>query len=122
MWVEGRPGHEVWSLYNGGANPDRMRDAERGMRMKAWIAMLGMAVALLGQPVLAAPWDFRPGLQQQDRRNPPPRQPQNDRRDPRGAPQRDDGHRQRLSDEERRDLRRDIDRADRELYRRKGQR
>lgn len=90
--------------------------------MKAWIAMLGMAVALLGQSAVAAPWEFRPGLQQQDRRNPPPRQPQNDRRDPRAVPQRDDGFRQRLSDEERRDLRRDIDRADRELYRRKGQR
>jgi hypothetical protein len=89
--------------------------------MKAGIAVLGMAVMLLAQPLAAAPWDNRPGLQQQDRRN-PPRQLQNDRRDPRAAPQRNDAPRQRLSDEERRDLRRDIDRADRELYRRKGQR
>lgn len=89
--------------------------------MRVWIAVLGMALALLTQPAAAAPWDYRPGLQQQDRRN-PPRQAQNDRRDPRAVPRRDEGARQRLSDEERRNLRRDIDRADRELYRRKGQR
>jgi len=90
--------------------------------MKIGLAMLGIAVALLAQPALAAPWDFRPGVQQQDRRNPPPRQAQGERRDQRAAPPRDDGPQRRMSEEERRDLRRDIDRADRELYRRKGQR
>ncbi len=89
--------------------------------MKMWVAMFGLAVAVLAQPAVAAPWDFRPGLQQQDRRN-PPRQVQRERREQRAAPQRNERPRERLSDEERRDLRRDIDRAERELYRRKGQR
>jgi hypothetical protein len=89
--------------------------------MKKWMAMLGLALVALAQPAVAAPWDSRPGLQSQDRRN-PPRQHQGERRDQRAAPQRDDRQRQRLSDEERRDLRRDLDRANRELYRRNRQR
>jgi hypothetical protein len=82
--------------------------------MKRVFALLVIGLALTVQPVTAAPWDYRPGLQQQDRRN-PPRQFQNDRREQRPAPQRDD-RRHRLTDEERRDLRRDLDRANRELY------
>lgn len=91
--------------------------------MKRLLALLGLAIALSAQPAIAAPWDFRPGLQQHERRNAqrPPQPPYpGDRRDQRAAPQRDD--RQRLTDEERRDLRRDLDRANRELYRQKRQR
>lgn len=93
--------------------------------MKMWWGIIALGIALLGGAAVAAPWDFRPGLQaQQDRRHPtrqaPP--PKGERRDQRAAPERDDRPRQRLSDEDRRDLRRDLDRANRELYRRKGQR
>jgi hypothetical protein len=90
--------------------------------MKTWVVVFGLAAALAAAstPSSAAPWDFRPGLQQ-DRRA-PPRQLQRDRREARPVPQRDERPRQRLSDEERRDLRRDIDRANRELYRRNRQR
>lgn len=81
--------------------------------MKRLLALMALGLALIAQPATAAPWDYRPGMQQQDRRN-PQRQYQNDRREQRPAPQRDDRHR--LTDEERRDLRRDLDRANRELY------
>lgn len=93
--------------------------------MKMWWGLLAIGGALLLGPAAAAPWDYRPGLQaQQDRRQPSRQAPvyKGERRDPRAAPERDDRPRQRLSDEERRDLRRDLDRANRELYRRKGQR
>lgn len=89
--------------------------------MRTWLAMLGLAVVFWAHTAIGAPWDFRPGLQQQDRRNQAPRQAK-ERRDQRAAPQRDDRQRQHLSDEERRDLRRDLDRANRELYRRNRQR
>lgn len=90
--------------------------------MKRLLALVGLAVALSAQPVYSAPWDYRPGLQQQERRNAqrPPAPYPPERRDQRAVPQRDD--RQRLTDEERRDLRRDLDRANRELYRQKRQR
>lgn len=94
------------------------------MWMKTLLGMLAVGVVLLSQPAMAAPGDFRPGLQGQDRRN-PPRQgsaQKGERREQRAAPQRDDRSRQRLSEEERRELRRDLDRANREIYRRKGQR
>lgn len=90
--------------------------------MKRLLALVGLAIALLAQPAYPAPWDYRPGLQQQDRRNAqrPPAPYGPDRRDQRAVPRRDD--RNRLTDEERRDLRRDLDRANRELYRQKRQR
>jgi hypothetical protein len=90
--------------------------------MKRLLTLAGLAAALLAQPAYSAPWDYRPGLQQQDRRNAqrPPAPYGPDRRDQRAAPRRDDRHR--LTDEERRDLRRDLDRANRELYRQKRQR
>jgi hypothetical protein len=90
--------------------------------MRWFSALLSLGIALSTQPAIAAPWDVRPGLQQQDRRNAqrPPPQYSPERRDQRAAPQRED--RQRLTDEERRDLRRDLDRANRELYRQKRQR
>lgn len=90
--------------------------------MKALLALLAAGMVLV-LPAAAAPWDYRPGLQGQDRRAPPQYAPgqREEKRDQRAAPQRDDRSRQRLSEEERRELRRDLDRANRELYRRKGQ-
>ena len=96
--------------------------------MKMWWGTIALGIVFIGPPAVAAPWDFRPSLQAQQDRRPPPRQApaykgeRGERRDQRAAPEREERPRQRLSDEERRDLRRDIDRADRELYRRKGQR
>ena len=69
--------------------------------MKRLLALVGLAVALSAQPVYSAPWDYRPGLQQERR---------NAQRPPAPYPP------------ERRDLRRDLDRANRELYRQKRQR
>ena len=65
--------------------------------MKRLLALAGLAIALSAQPAYSAPWDYRPGLQQQpDRRN-AQRPPAPERRDQRAVPQRDD--RQRLTDE-----------------------
>jgi hypothetical protein len=96
-----------------------------GHWMKTLLGMIAIGLALWFQPALSAPWDFRPHLQQgQERRSAPRQAPPNkgERRQQRAAPAGDDRQRHRLSDEERRDLRRDLDRANRELYRRKGQR
>ena len=92
--------------------------------MKTLLGMIVVGMVLWLQPAVAAPWSFRPGVQQgQDRRNAPRQVPANKGERPqRAAPGGDDRQRHRLSDEERRDLRRDLDRANRELYRRKGQR
>lgn len=92
--------------------------------MKKWLGMLVVGFALSVQPAIPAPWDFRPGLQGQERRHPPRQAPaqKGERREQRAAPERDNRQRQRLSEEERRELRRDLDRANREIYRRKGQR
>ena len=92
----------------------------------------GIVLALLAvaaQPAAAGPWrDFgggrfdvqaqrqRPGDFQ---RQPIQRQPQRDFRRSEQPPERDRRGDGRLSDQERRDLRRDIDRANREIY--KGQ-
>jgi hypothetical protein len=92
--------------------------------MKTLLGIIAVGIALMFEPAVAAPWDFRPGLQGQDRRNPPRQAPayKGERREQRAAPEREERQRQRLSDEERRELRQDLDRANRELYRRKGQR
>lgn len=103
------------------------RDAsDRGYWMKTLLGVFAVGIVLWFQPAVAAPWDFRPVLQQgQDRRSAPRQVPANKgerRQQQRAVPGGDDRQRHRLSDEERRDLRRDLDRANRELYRRKGQR
>lgn len=88
--------------------------------MKTWFLMV-VAVALLA-PALAAARDLRPGFgarvqeqggrQMQKAPGPPPR----GERNPRGEPVK--GQKGRLTEEERRELHRDLDRANREIYRR----
>jgi len=89
--------------------------------MKAWFGALAMVAAVAAsQPAAAEPRGFGPWLQaqaQQPPREPMQRDPRELRRDPRVAPQRDQGQRSRLTDEERRELRRDIDQANRDIYR-----
>ncbi len=97
--------------------------------MKILIGMILALLAVAAQPTAAGPWrDFgggrfdvqaqrqRPGdfqrAPQQDFR----RAPQQDFRRGERPPQRDKRGDGRLTDQERRDLRRDIDRAGREIY------
>jgi hypothetical protein len=93
-------------------------------------ATVVLAVLLLSQPVaVAARWDHRPGLQGPDRRQVyqgperrlPPRYPPG-YRGQRPGPERHDGYAGRLTEEERQALRRDVDRANREIYRRRLER
>jgi hypothetical protein len=85
------------------------------------VVMLALA-AVLSQPVAAAPWRDHGGMrfdvQAQQRQRPgggyQRQQPQRDYRQPERQPERrPDG---RLTDEERRNLHRDLDRANREIY------
>lgn len=86
--------------------------------MKVLLGASVLAILLLSQPVaIAAPWDHRPGLQGPDRRL-PPRQPFG-KREQRPAPHPHPGYAGRLTEEERQELRRDVDRANREIYRRR---
>jgi hypothetical protein len=93
--------------------------------MKALLGALTVAVVLLAQPAAGAPWDFRPGLQSRERQAPGPREAQRERR---AVPERSERRQDRpdrqgrLTEEERRDLRRDVDRANRELYRNRPER
>lgn len=91
--------------------------------MRKWLIalMVGMA-AMSSQPSVAAPRGYAPGLQDQGQRGQPRGPAQYDqremRRERRMAPERGERPRHQLTDDERRDLRRDIDQADREIYRR----
>jgi hypothetical protein len=92
--------------------------------MKAWCGALAMVavMAAASQPAVADPRGFGPWLQAQAQPQPQPpertqRDPREQRRDPRVAPQRDQSQRSKLTDEERRGLRRDIDQANRDIYR-----
>lgn len=92
--------------------------------MKALLGAIGIVLTLQAQPALAAPPGFRPGVQADDRRAPQrkapaPREVQRERR---AVPDRDERRSGRLTEEERRELRRDVDRANRELYRRRPER
>ena len=84
-----------------------------------WMAV---AVALLA-PGLAAARDLRPGFgagvqhQSGQQAKKAPGQPPHGERHPRGEHFK--GHKGRLTEEERRELHRDLDRANREIYRRK---
>jgi hypothetical protein len=88
----------------------------RIMRMKI-VALL--MIALSASPAWAAPWGARgrgPERErpQQHAGQPPQRDPRQDQR-----AQQDEQRRNAMSDEERRGLHRDLDRANRELYRRR---
>jgi hypothetical protein len=98
--------------------------------MKAFLGALTCALALLALPAAAdhergAAYRFRPQFQAQPGppgqfKGDPRRDPRGDRQvDRRGAGERPAG---RLTDEERRELRRDLDKANRELYRRRQER
>jgi hypothetical protein len=90
--------------------------------MRTWIVGLAVAAALVATPRgEAARWDFRPGLQGQGQRPQDANQKQGGRtiRDARrGVPPSPERPSGRLTEEERRELRRDVDRANREIYRR----
>jgi hypothetical protein len=99
--------------------------------MKALLGALAIGIMVAAQPAAARPWSggFAPMLQAQGQRD--PRDMRRDKRDMRRdqrmapqrmAPERDERARGRLTDEERQDLRRDIDKANREIYRRRQQR
>ncbi|MFN7086334.1 MAG: hypothetical protein ACK4N4_06880 [Burkholderiales bacterium] len=87
--------------------------------MKAWLGAFVVALAAWSQPVLSqgfAPWHQAQGQRAQP--DVPSRREAGDmRRERRFAPERDEHRSRRLTDEERRDLRRDIDQANREIYR-----
>lgn len=88
------------------------------MKKLLWVAV---AVALLA-PGIAIARDLRPGfgagVQEQGGRQvkKAPGQPPHGERHPRGEHVK--GHKGRLTEEERRELHRDLDRANREIYRR----
>lgn len=126
----------IWGHARGLKYPTRRSRASAsvteylGILMKELLGATVLAVLLLAQPVaVAAPWDHRPGLQGPDRRpgfqgperRVPPRYPPGYRGE-RPGPERHDGYAGRLTEEERRALRRDVDRANREIYRRRLER
>lgn len=78
------------------------------------------AGALLAAPAAGArDWRQGPGPRMQQQGQPVKKGPQQPvRRDGDKRAEHDKGHPHRLTDQERRDLRRDVDRADREIYRR----
>jgi hypothetical protein len=93
--------------------------------MKELAVAAVVAVLLLAQPEAgAAAWEYGPVAQGPERkpafkapdRRAPPRYPPG-QRGARPGPERPDGYAGRLTEEERRNLRRDVDRANREIYR-----
>lgn len=102
--------------------------------MKALLGALAIGIMAAAQPAAARPWSggHAPILQAQDQRMYPRgqerrgqrdmRRDQRDmRREQRMPPERDERAHGRLTDEERQELRRDIDKANREIYRRRQQ-
>ena len=94
--------------------------------MKRVFLVLALTAGVAGLPAAAAPWDvagFHPGMQAQRGRpvqGPGPAYERPDRgRDMRY--ERRDDHRERLTEDERRSLHRDLDKANRELYGRRFQ-
>jgi len=94
------------------------------MWMKAIIGALLVGMTILSQAAVAQVTVFGPWLQAQGHREQPrgyaPRDQRGDRRVVRPEP--DQRRQGRLTDDERRDLRRDIDQANRDIYRRKFKR
>jgi hypothetical protein len=90
--------------------------------MKARLTALIAGMMLLSLPVVAAPWNFVLAAQGQGQQLRPHQPVQSDRRESRRerrlVPERSERPHQRLTEDERRNLRRDIDQADREIYRR----
>ena len=93
--------------------------------MKVLLGVVVAAIAVLSQPATADPRGFGPwvqaqwqGKRAQPARGPMQREQREPRREQQMAPERDERPRGRLTDEERRELRRDIDQANREIYRR----
>ena len=95
--------------------------------MKILIGMILALLAVTARPAAAGPWrDFGGGrFNVQEQRQRPgefQRQPQRDFRRSERPPERDNRREGRLTDDERRALRRDIDRANREIYKRRPSR
>ncbi len=95
--------------------------------MKILIGMILALLAVAALPAAAAPWrDFgsgRFGVQaQRQRPGDFQRSPQREFRRGERPPERNNHGAGRLSDDERRDLRRDIDRANREIYKKRPSR
>ena len=93
--------------------------------MKILIGIVLALLAVAAQPAAAAPRrDFGGGrFNVQEQRQRPgefQRQPQRDFRRSERPPERDNRREGRLTDDERRALRRDIDRANREIYKGRG--
>lgn len=91
--------------------------------MKLRLIALIAGTMMLSQPAASAPWGFVLALQGQEQQLQPHEPEQSGRREMRReqrrmAQERDERPRHRLTDDERRNLRRDIDQADREIYRR----
>ena len=89
--------------------------------MKILIGAILTVIAAFAQPATAGPWHVLTGslFAVQAQRQPPggfQRQPQRDFRRPDRPPERGQQPDGRLTEEERRALRRDIDRANREIY------
>lgn len=94
-------------------------------RMKILISMIPALLAVAAQPAAAGPWRDFGGARfdvQAQRQRPGDfqRPPQRDFRRGERPPERDKRRDGRLTDDERRDLRRDIDRANREIYKGRG--
>lgn len=87
-----------------------------------WIVLVAGMAAVSSLPSVAASWAYAPAVQGQGQRGQPRGPAQHDqrelRRERRAAPERGERPPHRLTDDERRELRRDIDQADREIYRR----
>lgn len=94
--------------------------------MKSLLGALAIGIIVAAQPAAARPWSggFAPVSQAQGQREQGDmrREKRDVRRERRVAPERGERPPGRLTDEERQDLRRDIDKANREIYRRRQQR
>ena len=96
----------------------------KGKGMKGLLFLVAAVILLGPLPTAARDGGFNPFLQVQDQRygrkdyRESRRGGQDFRREKQGRPSRDERYHGRMTDEERRELRRDVDRANREIYRR----
>lgn len=91
--------------------------------MKALFGALLVGTVLLSQPAVAQISRFGPWVEVQGHREQPRRYvPRDQRGERRARPEPDQRRQNRMTDDERRELRRDIDRANRDIYRRKFRR